>query len=661
MRFGRCRFPKLKIYSEPRQWGLTVMKYTLVWLALMLALPACTLISSTRDEPALSLIIPTPSVETWESLDSVALVSPPPRDLVALTNSLHPGTVGRVAQSEPTEYAVGDIASFWYKELDSDENRECQAELAYRSDSLNMWIEVGQRFDADRISEAAGVIESLILPTNRALFGTEWQPGIDGDNRINILHLKKVGGIGAAYYWSGDEYVTGINPFSNQRELLYVSLKHADIGSEAYFVAIAHELQHLIHWHIDANEDAWLNEGLSELASSANGFTINRASSYVNQTDIQLTTLSHELDVIGAHYASAALFSIYFRDRFGDQATSDLVSQQANGINGFDDTLNALGSGLSFNDLFADWLVTNYLAGAGLSQGIYQYADLKMPAVKTNHLGRLPAAQISTVNQYGADYYRITNDEPVTLAFTGTQQVDLADTQPKSGRFFWISSPADESNMTLTRTFDLSGLSSATLTYWAWYEIEPGWDYGYTAISADGGESWELLETTSASSDNPQGNSMGPAITGNSGGGSEPEWVQESADLTPYVGQSVQIRFQYVTDGAVHLGGVALDDITIPELGYLDDAERDDSGWEHQGFTRATGTLPASFLVQSIQQTTAGLEIRRLRLDENQQGKWTFPLNKQLNEVILIISGITPVSRHPSAYAFEVTQAGKQQ
>lgn len=660
MRLRRHRLPRPEITSELGPFWLPVTAMKLVWFALLFTLPACTLLSSYLDGQPPPLITATPSAETWESLASAVMASPPPRDLVALTNSLRSETASRVAHSEPIEHDVGDVVSFWYKDLDNYENKKCQAELIYRSDNLNMWVEDGYKFDPDIVQDAARFIETRILPTNRALFGTEWQPGIDGDNRINILHLKEVGGIGAAYYWSGDEYVTEINPYSNQRELLYVSLKDADIGSEEYYVAIAHELQHLIHWHVDANEEAWLNEGLSELASHANGFAIERASSYVNQTDIQLTTLSHDRDSIGAHYAAAALFAVYFRDRFGDQAVSALTSQQANGINGFEDTLQALGSELSFNDLFADWLVASYLEGAGLAQGNYQYGDIEIPAVNTKHLHRFPFSQAGAVSQFGADYYRITSDEPIDLQFTGTQQVDLVDTEPFSGRHFWISVPADESDMTLTREFNLAGLPSATLTFWTWYEIERGWDYGYTAISADGGSSWELLETTSATADNPQGNSLGSALTGNSGGGGEPVWIQESADLTPYVGQSVLIRFQYVTDGAVHEGGFVLDDIAIPELGYFDDAESGDSGWVQLGFTRATKTLPGRFLIQTIQQGGEGLEIRRLRLDENQQGKWSFPLNKQLNEVILIISGVTPVTRQPSAYAIELTQAGNQ-
>ena len=160
-----------------------------------------------------------------------------------------------------------------------------------------------------------------------------------------------------------------------------------------------------------------------------------------------------------------------------------------------------------------------------------------MPTMRPIVIRRLPESQETAVHQYGADYYHIKHDEPVTLVFTGTQQVNLIGTQPHYGRYFYATLPADESDMTMTRAFDLSELETATLTFWAWYEIEMGWDYGYVGVSLDNGRSWQLLETESSTFDNPQGNSFGAGYTGISGGGETAQWVQETADLTPFVGQ----------------------------------------------------------------------------------------------------------------------------
>ncbi len=583
------------------------------------------------------------------------LISPPTRDMIDLTQRFHGVAAPRVAQTEPTPYQVGDIDTFWAKNLAESGSQQLQAELIYRSDALNMWLETGVKVDDAQVTAAARFIEDNILPTNRAFFGQEWQPGVDGDKRVNILHLRELTGVGVAYFWSGDEMVTAVNPYSNQREMLTVSLKHGPIGSDDYYRAIAHEMQHLIQWRTDPNEDAWLGEGLSELAAHINGFDTGRVNDYAKQTDIQLTGFSQEPDAVGAHYAAATLFSIYFLDRFGEAATRALVTRPENGGDGFTQTLAELGLDLTFDDLFADWTAANYLAGIGQGEGVYQYRSLELSPIETKSINRFPAGETTVVNQYGADYVRIQSDEPVTVSFTGSQQVNLAPTAPHSGRFFWLSLPADEADMTLTRVFDLSGLDSATLTFWTWYEIESGWDYGYVAVSVDDGRSWTLLTTQSTTLDNPEGNSFGPGYTGRSGGGDEPVWIQETADLTPYAGQSILLRFEYVTDDAVYEQGFILDDIAIPELGYQDDAEAD-AGWEAAGFARAGQVLPQTFIVQRILIGENDVQVERLPLDENQRGQWEFPMDKEIDEAILIISGNTPVTTEPAVYEYKVTK-----
>lgn len=577
----------------------------------------------------------------------------PARDVRALAAAFRGVEAPPVAQRVATDYQVGDVAPFWVSNLDTNDNLQIEAALVYRSDALNMWLQAGEHVNEAQVREAAAFIETRILPTNRTFFGNEWQPGIDGDRRVNILHVRAIGGA-AGYFSSADEYVTAVNPFSNQREMIYASLQHAPIGSNAYYGLIAHEMQHLIQWHTDHNEEAWLNEGMAELAVHLNGLPTYREPSYVNQTDVQLTMLRYEPEVAAAHYAAAFLFSAYFLDRFGEEATTALVRHPENGPLGFEAILADLEAGMSFDDLFADWLVANYLQSIGRGQGAHQYHTLDLPPIRLESNNRFPATTTATVNQYGADYVQLLSDAPLTVVFTGTQQVNLVDTTPHSGRYFWSSLPADESNMTLTRAFDLTAVDTATLSFWTWYEIEAGWDYGYVAVSGDDGRSWELLETASTTRDNPQGNSFGPGFTGVSGNGNQPVWIQETADLTPYAGQHILLRFQYVTDDAIHDQGFLIDDITIPELGYSDDVEGGDAGWEAAGFARTTHLLPQRFMIQLILPGPDSVKVEQLQLDENQQGQWQIPLDNETREAILIISGNTPVTRRPAVYTMAI-------
>lgn len=586
-----------------------------------------------------------PPAAAYETLTSLTLAEVPERDMVALVNGFQGTDVPRLAQAAPIAYQIRQVAPFWIQNFDDGRNRQIEARLVYQSDALLVWVESEKGINVEAAYAAFHHLEQEILPATRAFFGTEWQPGVDGDNRLTILHATGLGQGIVAYYASADEVVTAVHPYSNQREMLYVNMDRAKIGTDAYYSTIAHELQHLIHWHTDKNEDNWLNEGLAELAAHVNGYPPDRASDYVNQTDLPLTHLSQEPAVVGGHYAAAYLFALYFYERWGAAATQALVRHPKNGLAGVDAVLSEMGAEMTAVDLFADWLADTYLAGAG-EQTPY---TVPIPPLTPSTISRFPAETMTAVHQFGADYYQIKSHQPVTVIFTGTQQTRLVNTAAHSGTYVYTSLPADESDMHLTRPFDLTGLTTATLTFWTWFDIEEGWDYAYISVSPDGGHTWQLLETPSTTRENPQGNSFGPGYTGQSGNGPAPAWVQETADLTPYAGQEIWLRFHYVTDGAVRGQGFLVDDLAIPELNFWDDAESD-AGWQEAGIVRATDVLPQQFLLQRIRWGANGPQVEQLSLHENQQGQWQFPMDSGQSWAILIITAVTPVTQQPAAY-----------
>jgi hypothetical protein len=216
----------------------------------------------------------------------------------------------------------------------------------------------------------------------------------------------------------------------------------------------------------------------------------------------------------------------------------------------------------------------------------------------------------------------------------------------------WWSNSADESLTTLTRAFDLSGAEQATLTYWTWHDIEPGYDYATVEVSADGGEQWQMLSTPSGTGANPYGNNPGWGYTGRSG--DPPAWVQEQVDLSPYVGGEVRVRFAYLTDEAITGAGFVLDDIAIPEIGYADDVETGEDGWEAAGFVRTDDLVPQRYLALLI-----GLgdevTVERLPLEKDQTAQWTVPLGSEnWHEAILVLSGLAPRTGQPALYQLRI-------
>lgn len=625
----------------------------LLFLLILLFLSSCRVLTREEEEVVPPIITDTPPSAAYETAEAFHEAVVPPRDLADLTSRFKTG--GPIpATAEPVSYAPNDTAEFWYKNHETNQNIEVKATLVHQTTNLNLWFEEGVEYKKADVEAVAAILENEIIPTVRTFFGHELSPGVDGDPHIQVLHLKSIGGTVAGYYSQADEFVAAVNPFSNQKEILYISLEYAPIGSDSYFGVIAHEFQHMVHWATDENEAAWLNEGLSELSTELNGYSSDDfIQSYADLTDTQLNDFVHQSNATRAHYGGAFLFTAYFLERFGEEATRALVRNPENGTESVEDTLAEIDSDVSFDDLFADWLAANFLDGLAEADSIYNYEDLEIPALKlAAKIDRFPTEGEAAVHQYGADYIEIDNDQPVTLVFTGTRQTSILAAQAHSGQMFWSSYPADNSDVTMTREFDLSGLDTATLTFWSWYELEEGWDYAYVTLSQDGGQSWQLLETNQTTTDNPQGNSYGPALTGNSGDGETPTWVQDSADLSPFTGGPVLVRFEVVTDEAVHNQGFAIDDIGLTELNYLADAERDDNGWETAGFVRHANVLPQTYILQLILLGDDSFDVQRLTLDDDWHGRFTIPFGPGLESAVLIVSGNAPATRLPAGYAY---------
>jgi hypothetical protein len=378
---------------------------------------------------------------------------------------------------------------------------------------------------------------------------------------------------------------------------------------------------------------------------------------FANTPDTQLNSWPEGPGAAGANYGAGYLFTSYFLDRFGPDATQALVGHAENSFASVEEVLQEQGHDMTYEDLFADWVVANLLDDPYISDGRYGYEDIDPPTFDietTYYENAYPVSESATVHQHGTDYIELQGQQPLTFSFTGSTQVGLVDATAHSGRYVWWSNRGDDSDMMLTRSFDLSDAGEeVTLAFWTWYDIEADWDYAYVEVSPDGGETWDILTTPSGTGTNPNGNSFGWAYTGQSGDGEEPAWIQERVDLSAYAGQDVQVRFEYITDDAVNRPGFVVDDVTIPEIGYATDFEGAGDGWEPAGFIRHANVLSQRWLVQLIlfgPETT----VERLDLSEEQSGDWTIPLDDQTDRAVISVSGLAPVTTEWASYSYEV-------
>jgi hypothetical protein len=357
-----------------------------------------------------------------------------------------------------------------------------------------------------------------------------------------------------------------------------------------------------------------------------------------------------------AHYGQSFLYLAYFLDRFGEEASKALTNNPENDLTSVDDTLADLnitdpqtGEIITADDVFMDWAVAMHLLDESVGDGRYTYHNYPN-APQTNvadTISSCPHSLSSTVNQYGIDYYGIRCQGDYTLRFNGSTVVGLLPVNANSGRYMFWSNRGDESDMTLTREFDFSAVSGPiSISFAMWYDLETDYDYVFLEASTDG-ETWEILTTPSGTGEDPSGNSYGWGYNGQTN-----TWVTEEVDLSQFAGQTVQIRFEYVTDAALNGEGILLDDVRIDAINYAEDFEASDGGWEAAGFVRVENTLPQTYRLTLITKgdTTTVTDIP---LNSDQTAEIPLSLNAG-EEAVLVVTGTTRFTRLPAAYQIEI-------
>jgi len=610
---------------------------------------------------------PLPSIVQSETEKKLSQVIIPTRDLRDLALRLRPGLkdIPQVVETGP--YNVGDELEFWASNVDDNRQFKVKATLVYKTDVVYVWVQSGEKFDKDKIIRSVDTFSQKSYPVERAFFGSEWKPGVDNDPRLHILHANDLGSSIAGYYSSADEFSRLANEFSNEKEMFYISLEWLNRSQDYdyYETVLAHEFQHMIHWHNDRNEETWVNEGLSELAQDVASYPPDTgfASVFAGVPDTQLNTWSDAPNGNSEHYGSAYLYMAYILQRFGEDVTKAVVAHPANGITGVTDALAETGHAQSAQDVFADWLVANYAndpQAMGLD-GVYGYKQLQAPApAPEKTFRRYPVENRSTtVHNFGADYLELQGSGDVTFHFRGATETRLANVTPSSGQLMWWSNRADDSDSLLSRSFDFSSVApDAKLEMQAnlWYDIEADYDYLYVLASVDG-KKWDILPGQRTTADNPSGNSFGDAYTGvsSASGGDVSEWIEERYDLSAYAGQKVTIRFEYVTDDAVNHPGAFVDDIQIPAIGYSADFEDGPDGWESQGWLLTDNRLPQRWIVQVLALRNGEL-VGVNRATISPDGEATIKINglSRTNHAVVIISGATLVTTEEAPYEYSI-------
>ncbi len=594
----------------------------------------------------------TATYPTVEALNAAVI---PARDRVALAERLRGvSNIPPTPASAPTRQ-VGDHETFTASNAD-ELIRSIPATLRVVGKHIYLWVEDGATVRTSDLQGLADDFDNHIYDAEHKLWGSEADPGVDGDPHIYGLFAHGLGASTAAYFASDHTYPREVVPVSNEHEMFFFNLDSlgADFPLQAVDSVVAHEFQHMIRFNLQVNTETWLNEGLSVFTQFYLYQQLDSSVlSFLYQPDTQLDSWNADPNGRAPNYGAATLFLVYFYDRYGLDAMHQLsADHELRGLTAINDVLTSLQQP-DVSNFFGDWALANFLNDPNYDNGIYSYPNVpRLPSpTPIDTITQLPETVQPTVNQYGTDYLTVANLSGVqSLDFkvTAPTTVALVPTEAPSGTHFWYSNRADMADTRLTHAFDLSGVSSAMLRYSLWYDLENNWDYGYLMISDDNGATWHIQTTLNETVSDPHGVAYGAGYTGASYG-----WIHEAVPLDEFAGKKILVRFEMITDDAVNRPGLALDDVSIPQIGYSSDFEQDGGGWQPEGWLWTDNRLPQTGWVQVAQQVggkTAAVE--RWLLDGSSDH--TLDLVKGVSQVVVAVSPFAPVTTVPLTYTLSV-------
>ena len=440
------------------------------------------------------------------------------------------------AQAVPLtrEAQLGETQQFWV--LDEPNRRYFQvpATLRHASPHLLFYVQEGASVNADALAASATVFEERTYPQLVRTFGT-----LPAEPRLTVFN-GRVPGVGG-YFSASDLYPRTVNPYSNERVMVFMSLDSTRPGTGAYDAVLAHEAQHFIHWVVKPQQDSWVNEGASELAMAISGYEQHGpARSYLNSPETQLNAWAERPALALPHYGAGYLILEYLAQRMGGyEHLKNFISAPGTSVQTFDSFLSSPAGrpagAARFDDLFRDFVVANLVNDTALADGRFGYQRLAGLRARTQETHTAyPVTSDGRLRPYGTRYLELQSPpgapggSTLEVRFSGAGEAPLFGGAARtSGRAQWWSNAADEMESTLTREVDLSAVEGATLRFSAWYSTERDYDYAGVAVSTDGGCSWQTLPGQHTTDANPVGQNLGHGLTGSSGGARwPPGWTR---------------------------------------------------------------------------------------------------------------------------------------
>ena len=445
-----------------------------------------------------------PQTRLWGAALSVIAVATVIAALLAVLPAPAQAIIaGEAADEAPTDTTltgetpeVGSTRTFWALDWSTQSYGLRFAKAEYVGEHVVVYLEEGSELSDFSLNELGAAFDQVIYPTLTEAYGSEPDPGIDGESRIVILicdfrdPMNDIDGL----FNSWDVDPDG-SPYSNHGEMFYLNVNalHAVAGSAPAIAA--HEFSHLLVYCQDVlldpsagalPESSWLDEGFSTYAEHLCGYDQRVNSwlrSFADDPDLDLT----RWEGYRANYGASYSFMTYLAEREGPVFIRTLVRQTPDSIEGIAATLAIVDPGSTFASLFDDWVLSGFLDSCNPQLPPYQFTAFNVFMAKEALSGVAPFLRTGEVEAFGAiyvDFPAASSSKPFQVVFDGADGAPL-----QAAVVSW------DSTATLTPTidrFDLAnqavggtvtgplGYDRHTLVIWARGVTGSAITYGFT-------------------------------------------------------------------------------------------------------------------------------------------------------------------------------------
>lgn len=254
-------------------------------------------------------------------------------------------------------------------------------------------------------------------------------PNIDGDPKIVILILNirdgysGSGGYIAGYFDSYNEMTSISYPYSNKGEFYYLDANPLNLksssGIRTGMATAAHEFQHMINFNYRSGNPmrTFINESCSMVAELYCGYPSYSQSLYGNEPNHYLLDWrTGDNTLVLNDYSRAQRFAWYLWDQFGIGIFKYIVQSSLNDILLYNSALQQVGSSLTFNDVFKNWLIANSLNDTTVNRS-YGYKNPNLYKPKSTNYYNPTASGGNTIDNLAAEYLTFSNGTDLKITF----------------------------------------------------------------------------------------------------------------------------------------------------------------------------------------------------------------------------------------------------